>query len=739
VAIDPLKLLRQNWLWIGLAGIFGIGLGVAAHFALLFFAPVFTARAYFEVAGQIDAADQRTDATGRSEDEIERYMQSQVARMMSDDILRGAAEDPQIRQETQWADKFRSASGSFDPVEAFLAIKDIVTVRVVPETNFIEMAVSSGRRSDAETIGRVVVSEYMESLAQDQSRGQLDIQQSLTNQLNAIQEERLLIEDRMRRLLRDNNLTTLDEKLTEERMVLEGTLPVLQETRYQLSNVREQLAIYEEQLRAPGGANYPEQIRTVVRQHPIISGFQQRIADLKASLRGARENFGPNHRSVQQLERSIASTEDEMEAQEQQLLDKTFNEFIENMRTQARTLETIEAESVARVEEAQRRQSELQAILEDYNTLSGDLTRLADRETELESRIAEARAIQDRQASRRVTTIQPPTADSQPTFPKLIIVVPAVTVLVTGFVGGLIFLRELLEQRVRGPADLALIPRLRIAGVIPDLSEDPSKPPAMETAVLDRPEGVITESIRNTRIEILKRFGRSGHTTLLVAGGMPRSGSTSFVVNFARSCASCELRTLVIDANLRRPGVHDAVDVPVSPGLAEVLAGGRSLEEAVVALDEQWLHVLPAGAREHRQPERLITRSFQDTLDRASEQYDLVVIDAPPAIVSSDAFNIAAKCDASLLVVRAYSETRGLVTRLRQKLDESRAEFMGVVVNGVRSSAGGYFRKNFLETHRYAAGEDTDKSKAPSRKRKKNDSTAEAASQSEYGEDSSKG
>ncbi len=741
VAIDPLKLLRQNWLWLGLAGVLGIALGVATHFALLKLAPRYTARAYFEVAGQIDAADQRTDATGGSRDEIERYMQSQVARMMSDDILRNAAEDPQIRQDTEWANRFRSASGQFDPVEAFLAIKDIVSVRVIPETNFIEMSVSSGRPGDAVTIGRVVVSRYMESLAQDQSRGQLDIQQSLTNQLNAIQEERLLIQDRMRRLLRDNNLTTLDEKLTEERMVLEGTLPVLQETRYQMSNLREQLSIYEEQLRAPGGTNYPEQVRAAVRQHPIVASFEQRIADLKASLRGARENLGPNHRSVKQLERSIASTEDEMEAQEQQLLDKTFNEFIEGMRTQVRTYETIESESVARIEEAQQRQSELQAILEDYNTLSGDLTRLADREMELEGRIAEARAIQDRQDARRVKTLQPPTADSQPTFPKLIIVVPAVTILVTGFVGGLIFLRELLEQRVRGPADLALIPRLRIAGVIPDLSEDPSKPPAMETAVLDRPEGVITESIRNTRIEILKRFGRSGHTTLLVAGGMPQSGATSFVVNFARSCASCELRTLVIDANLRRPGVHDAMDIPVAPGLAEVLAGETSLEDAVSALDDRWLHVLPAGARSHRQPERLITRSFQETLDLAKERYDLVLIDAPPAIVSSDAFNIAAKCDASLLVVRAYSETRGLVTRLRQKLDESSAEFMGVVINGVRSSAGGYFRKNFLETHRYTGGDglgDATSSSKKKKKRKKAELITETAGESGYGENDAK-
>ena len=702
VSIDPIKLLRQNWLWLGLAGVLGVVLGVAAHFALLRFSPIFTARAYFQVAGLLENADATNSSIGTSEDEIDRYIQSQVARMMSDDILRNAAADPQIQQETKWSRQFLSQSGQYDPVEAFLSLKDIVNVRSMPETNYIMLSASASNRTDAETIARVVSNKYRQSLDAERTQGQLDIQQSLTNQLNAIQEERLLLEDRMKRLLRDNNLTTLDERLTNERMVLEGNLPVLQETRYTLGNLREQLAILEEQLNAPGGANFPELVRSTVRQNPIITTFVQRIADLNASLRGARETFGPNHRSVKSLERSIASTEDEMKAQEEQLLGETFTQYIEQVRTQIRTLTTIEAEAVGRIEQAQTRQSELQAVLEDYNMHGEDLGRLADRETQLESRIAEARALQDRSDSRRVKQIQAPVADERPTFPKLIIVVPAVTLLVSGFVGGLIFLRELLEQRVRGPADLVLIPRLRIAGVIPDLSEDPSKPPAMETAVLDRPQGVVTEAIRNVRIDILKKFGAAGHKTLLVAGGMPRSGATSFAVNFARSCSACELRTLIIDANLRRPAVHDATGTDVNLGLGDVLEGSASFDEAIQSTGNGGPDVLTAGSASHRIPERLITQAFSDLLVAAKSRYDLVVIDSPPAIVSSDAFSIAARCDASLLIIRAYAEKRGLVTRLRSRFEEANAEFMGVVVNGVRAAAGGYFRKNYLETHRYS-------------------------------------
>jgi len=709
VAIDPLKLLRQNWLWLALAGVLGMVLGVGTHFALLRFAPTFAAKAYFEVRGQLRESDEVGTAVGVGEDELERFIQTQVERMKSDDILRDAASQPRIRRETRWSENFLSKSGQYDPVEAYLELKDIVAVRPIPETNYIELTVTAGKpRDDCETIASVVTSQYQEAVARDNNQGQLDIQQALTNQLNAIQEERLLLEDRMKRLFRDNNLTTLDERLSSERMVIGQIMPVLQETRYSLSNLREQLEINEEQLNAPGGANYPELIRSAVNENPVILSFERRIADLKATLRGLREQYGPNHRSIKQAERSIAAVEDEMAAQEQELLEKQFLTYIETLRTQIRQLATVEAESVGRLEEAEARQTELQAVREDYSKLEADLTRLGDRETELESRIAEARALQDRAASRRVQLIQAARAEDRPVFPKLVIIAPGVTILVVGFVGGLIFLRELLEQRVRGPADLSLIPRLRIAGVIPDLSEDPSSPESIERVVLDRPGGVITESIRNTRTEILKRLSRSGGKTLLVAGGMPRSGATSFAVNFARSCASVEMRVLLIDGNLRRPGVLAAVGLPEGPGLGDVLSGKTTLAEATREGDTPGLSVLGAGSREERQPERLLTPSFQRVLEEASGGYDLVIVDSSPAIVASDAFTIASRVDASLLVIKAYAETRGLVSRMRGKLDEAPSEFLGVIMNGVRSAAGGYFKKNFMETHRYGQGGDAD-------------------------------
>jgi Mrp family chromosome partitioning ATPase len=88
-------------------------------------------------------------------------------------------------------------------------------------------------------------------------------------------------------------------------------------------------------------------------------------------------------------------------------------------------------------------------------------------------------------------------------------------------------------------------------------------------------------------------------------------------------------------------------------------------------------------------------------LAEAKSRYDLVLIDTAPAIVAGDGLALAQRCDASLLVVRAMGEKRGLVARVRNELSETRGEFLGVLVNAVRASPGGYLKGNLRAAQEY--------------------------------------
>jgi len=85
----------------------------------------------------------------------------------------------------------------------------------------------------------------------------------------------------------------------------------------------------------------------------------------------------------------------------------------------------------------------------------------------------------------------------------------------------------------------------------------------------------------------------------------------------------------------------------------------------------------------------------------ASAKYDLVLVDTAPAMVAGDGQALANRCDGVILVVRALAEKRGLVARIRDQLGDTRAEFLGVVINAVRASAGGYLKGNIRTSYEY--------------------------------------
>jgi len=727
VAIDPVKLIRQHLLLLIVAGVVGVGLGVGTHILLTRTYSLFRGEAAFEYYGVIGEIDQTASTVGAGGgEEIERFVNTQRLIMTSEQLLQAAVNDPLIRQESQWGEEFiEPSTGRFDSIEAAIELGKILNARAVPDTNIILLNAVATNPVDAANIVNAVVNEYVRRTASSTRIDVLDIEESLTNRLNAIREERRLIEARMERMLIDNNLTSTDERSTSEYATIQQLLPQLQSVRLELETARARLDSYQELAQAPGGSQYPDEVRATVREDPIVRSLQSAIADFEAQLKRLTAEYGPNHSLARRTENNLLGWRAQLNIERERAMEEQFAILMDQTRSLIRQLQAAEADTLATLEETQLRLSDIKAVLAERDILAKDADRLAEAESDTSSRLAEYRGLSDREAAQRFQVSYRATPPAQAFFPRWYIVIPAVTILVLGLVGGGVLTREVAEQRVRGPADVALIPRTRVLGVVPDLSEDPSRPKSIETAITTQPDGVVAESVRHIRVGAVKQLQQRGHKTVVVFGGMPGSGATAFVSNLAASCAKGEMRVLAIDANLRRPRLHTAFELSDHPGLADVLSRNCTLADATVDTNVENLSIVPAGAAELRVTERLMTSIMDQVLAEAREEYDLVLIDAPPTIVSSDAMTLAGRCDAALLVVRAYGEKRGLVARIRNQVEETRAEFVGVVVNAVRASAGGYFRRNFRATHEYTAkakGRDAD------RRRKKEPKPAEVAS-----------
>ena len=288
--------------------------------------------------------------------------------------------------------------------------------------------------------------------------------------------------------------------------------------------------------------------------------------------------------------------------------------------------------------------------------------------------------------------------------PSPFVMIPGVCLLFMGLAVGLVFLRELVDQRIRSAQDIKMIPDASLIGMIPSANQDRDSK-SVERVVERQPSGLLAEAFRQARTAVLSKIDRRGYKTLMLVSAKPDAGVTTSAQNLAASCARSGRRVLLIDANFRRPALAKLLDLPSQPGLAELLTGERTIDEIkemATESDTNGLFLLPAGDTTHAAVELFESPRFRELLAKLEVEYDLLIIDTPPALLTSDAQLLSRHIDAMLLVSRAQSDTRGMLQRTYRELDGQRADILGVLLNGVEASVGGYMKRNFREFHEYS-------------------------------------
>lgn len=720
--IDPIRLARQYYKVLAASVVVGIVLGVGVYFASLRFIPKFTANVTFKCNPQLEEAG-KTSGTIRGGDaggaeEMERFIATQVQDLMIKSNLEDAANDPKVRDDSDWAKQF-IRRGSYDRVRAAKELsEDVVWARAIPDTVYIVLSASTRKAADASSIATAVAESYMARLAQDTNRQYSDSREALTRQFRQAEADKQALERRGTRLIGDANIESVKFEQTSAAKEVSELSEFIVAARNAVEKKRQQLSQYESSMTGAGGVSYPDFLRVEVKNDTSMQVHEQALATLRTQLTGSRTRFGPAHPDVRRLEATVQAAEIERNKEEQRLLAEKFSALIELTREDIRGIEAQARDSIEKLKAASLRATEMTQQIEEYEKIKKDIERKAEDIQKLQVELSNLQALIDRSASRRVMIYAPASRPEFPSFPKAKWVIPITTMLTIGFAGVGVLLREMLEQRVRAPADVLLVPRTKILGVLADIGEDPCKPSSAEQVMRDCAHGVIAEQVRQLRSSVLKTLEPKGPSVLVVTSGLPGSGATTVVSNLARACASADAKVLVIDANMRRPKLHSVFGVSEGPGLSDVLAGSASLESAVQSTDRPNLRVLTVGDKSTRVYERLNSEAMTRLLQEARNANTLVIVDAPPMTVAGDALVIAQRSDASALVARAYCETRGLIARVRGQLADANGEFLGVIVNGVKSSAGGYFRKNFRMSHEYHGGApEPAKSSAPKKEK----------------------
>jgi len=200
------------------------------------------------------------------------------------------------------------------------------------------------------------------------------------------------------------------------------------------------------------------------------------------------------------------------------------------------------------------------------------------------------------------------------------------------------------------------------------------------------------EAIRTLRNSILLTDFDRSIRSILVTSATPSEGKSTAAAHLAVAHALQNQKTLLIDADLRRPSVHRCFNIPGAAGLSDVLVSGRPWKELLCQPgDVPNLSILPAGPPSRRASD-LIGRGIAELLDEAAREFDWVIVDAPPLLGFAEPLQLATVVDGVLVVARAGQTDRKAVASVVGTLRRLRANLIGIVMNEVHHGLGnGYY------------------------------------------------
>jgi capsular exopolysaccharide synthesis family protein len=431
-----------------------------------------------------------------------------------------------------------------------------------------------------------------------------------------------------------------------------------------------------------------------------LTTLERGVVDDRAALEGLKAHLGPAHPEVRAKMEKIRLGEQYLRDYQERARHRLAEaESVQLGPLLVQTLqqklgEARELEGALGVRFAQARDEAVQhngqfARLE---IIRHDLQWLRGLHDALSSRIANM-DLKHEGAEVRTSLLEEPKANDNPVSPNLRVVLLMV---VAGGVGAgllLVGVLDVLDDRFRSLDELQRQVGASVLTIVRRLDE--SEAGGLEAVhVHASPDSAQSEAFRTLRTALA--LAESETRRLVISSAEPGDGKTTILANLAACCAQAGKRTLLIDADLRRPGLTTMLGLRSMEGLSRLLRGegeiARAAAECIRHTPLAGLDVLPSGARMPNPTELLSGARLAELLAWAETVYDQILVDCPPTLVTSDVAILGHLVDGALLVVQPEKNRRRQVLRAVEMLAALKVPLLGVIVNRVvANSDRGYY------------------------------------------------
>lgn len=705
---DIRLLLRRYWILI--AGLVSLG-ALLGFVSVVLKSPMYRAGLLLEVES-VNEALLKNSLDGSSLQANDVNIQTEIAILKSGAFRQRGAE--RLRTETvplnppagkdifsRLRERFRPATR--DPLLNAKQGLDLAMgtfdARPMAKTRLIELSCESSGPDVAAQFLNSMAAEFMEDASREHSQTAQKTTEWLTGQMEETKSNLQDAEDRLRRFVQaSGNLFAGQEGTTLADVELA-------QAKSKLADIRSQRIAA--QARYEFSLNHPSESMTEVQSDTVVHGYQQQISQLMEQRAALLVTFTPKNEKVQRIDAELAQLHNALEQQIAADVKKIRDDYEAAVKEEQQRADYWASKSQKVSAEASK--------ASEYTELKRQVETYRQNYQALQMQLSQA-GLSNSAPMKHIRIVEASTPPAAPYEPMPVLNISLGTMLGMALAGAVVFLKERTDHSIRAPGITRSHLSVPELGVIPKLDTDTPRPvlPAageteLEAAGLQRGIAAwtnwkiappfVTESFRGVLASILRAQPNGwAHSALLVTSPGPGEGKTTVVQNLGIALAETGRKIILVDGDFRRPHLHKRFRVPNEWGLIDLLteaqrrdsdAGALGLSTAIPGL-----YIMPNRSTDNHVARALYSPRLRAVFQKLRENYDLVLVDAPPFLHLADARIVAPITDAAVLVLRSGVTTKATATETIRRMREDGLHLLGTVLTAWDASSS-YLRQHY--------------------------------------------
>jgi len=418
---------------------------------------------------------------------------------------------------------------------------------------------------------------------------------------------------------------------------------------------------------------------------PLMAGIRSQLAELQREQTRLADTLGDKHPEMIRVKGQIRAFEERIRSE--------VDSVLRAMEADVQAARQQEASFQASLEGAKHESLEGDRKAVDYIVLKREVDVSRDLYNDLIKRAKET-GLESELKATNIRIVEAAEIPRAPFLPKR-----STNYQMGLFIGlalglGLCFFFEHLDNTFKTPDDVKQHLGLPFLGMVPDVNARASGPVPARTSplILRSPKSAVAEAYRVLRTNLIfSSADRTGGRVLAISSANPGEGKTTTVANLAASLAINGSRVLAVDADLRRPTMHQHFGLTKTPGLSDLIVGKAKPSEAIHKTQFGGLQVMPCGYVPPNPTELLGSASLREILAALRTHYDWVLIDTPPILAMADTAVLCPLIDGLAIVVGAETSSRPAVQRAVDQIQSVNGRLIGVILNKVNFERNSYY------------------------------------------------